>query len=44
MTLDCLVKGAMVVRASGVEPLSIGIADGRIAALGQEISERPGKR
>ncbi len=39
MTLDCLVKGAMVVRASGVEPLSIGIADGRIAALGQEISE-----
>ena len=39
MTLDCLMKGAMVVRASGVEPLSIGIADGRIAALAPEISE-----
>jgi allantoinase len=38
MPLDLLIRNATVVRASGVEQLSIGIADGKIAALAEEIS------
>ena len=38
MALDLLIRGARVVRATGVEPLCIGIEDGRIAALAPELS------
>lgn len=34
-TLDCVVKGGIVATPGGLEELDIGIANGRIAALGQ---------
>ncbi len=38
MPLDCLIRGGMVVRSSGVEQLDIGVEAGRIAALSPEIT------
>ena len=40
MALDCVIKGAQVVLASGVEPLCIGIEGDRIAAAAPEITEQ----
>ena len=40
MALDCVIKGAQVVLASGVEPLCIGIEGDRIAAAAPEIAEQ----
>ena len=40
MAFDLLIRGASVVRSEGVEPLCIGIEDGRIVALAPELSER----
>jgi allantoinase len=38
MSFDLLVRGATVARAGGSERLDIGVADGRIVALGPELS------
>jgi allantoinase len=38
MPMDCLIRGGLVVRSSGVERLDIGIEDGRISQLSPEIS------
>jgi len=38
MAFDCVIRGAQVVRASGVDALAIGIEDGRITELSPEIS------
>ena len=39
MKLDCLLRGGQVVTATGIESLSIGIADGRIVVLSAEVSD-----
>ena len=39
MKLDCLVRGGMVVTAKGVEPLSIGIAEGRVVVLSPDVTD-----
>ena len=38
MAFDLLIRDALVVRETGVEPLWIGIEDGRIAAMDKELS------
>ena len=38
MALDCIIKSGLVVRASGVEKLDIGIEDGLISLVSPEIS------
>ncbi len=38
MALDLIIRGGKVVRGSGVEELSIGVAEGEVAELGAEIS------
>jgi allantoinase len=38
MTLDLIVRGATVVAAGGPERLDVGVADGRIAELAEELS------
>ena len=38
MAFDCLIRGGMVVRASGVERLDIALEDGRIASVSPEIT------
>ncbi|HLA63529.1 MAG TPA: allantoinase [Rhodothermales bacterium] len=37
MTYDLLLRGGRVVTDSGVEPLAVGVADGRIVAIAPEI-------
>jgi allantoinase len=39
MSRDCLIRGGMVVRSSGVHRLDIAVEAGRITALSPEISE-----
>jgi allantoinase len=43
MALDCLIRGAQVVRSSGVEPLDIGIEAGLVAELAPEIPGSAGE-